>query len=241
MNIAGNRMARPVGAVAMAREQMETAGRKRRLRRSARAPESRVVCGGASPSPTAAARSIRRSRKALRAMKPPVRLLAAALLVAATALPAAAQGRNVPGATGTDPMGDLGSYKTTVRNEVDAMLAQWRQAWDSDDVKGLAGMYTRDAVLLTSVGEPVRSRDAIRDRLADVLPKVGTVQTLRVDFGTSGEIAYVSGQVLYEVRADPGAAPAMRTGTFVVVAERQWDDTWQIQSQTIATGSTDIL
>jgi uncharacterized protein (TIGR02246 family) len=175
-------------------------------------------------------------------MKPSFRILAAAALLAvAAALPAAAQGRNVPGATGTDPMGDLGTYKSGVRNAVDAMLASWRQAWDADDVGGLARLYTRDAVLLTSTGEPVRSRDAIRERLASVLPQLGSVQTLRVDFGTSGEMAYVSGQMLYEVASGAGTAPAVRTGTFVVVAERQWDDTWQIQSQTIATGSTDYF
>jgi uncharacterized protein (TIGR02246 family) len=174
-------------------------------------------------------------------MKPHVRFLAAALLAAAAALPAAAQGRNVPGATASDPMGDIGSYKTNVRNQVDAMLAAWRQAWDSDDVRSLAGLYTRDAVLLTSAGEPVRSRGAIQERLAAALPKLGSVQTMRLDFGTSGEIAYVSGQVLYEVPAENGGAAALRTGTFMVVAERQWDDSWQIQSQTISTGSTDFF
>ena len=159
--------------------------------------------------------------------------LAAALLLSC-ALSAAAQGRNVPGAVGTDPHGESSAYGTEVSRQVADLVGQWRDAWQNDDAGVVSSLYARDAVLVLGEEGATRSRGQIEQRYRRELPRLGAVQTERVDFGFSGEIAYEVGQFSYAVEQPaPGESP-VRTGRYVVIARRVWDGTWQIRSHTLA-------
>jgi uncharacterized protein (TIGR02246 family) len=167
-------------------------------------------------------------------MRSVVRMLAFSLAFAAVAAaPARAQGRNVPGTVQSDASAELSSYKKEVRRAADEIIGQWRDAWGNDDAGVMARLYAPDAVLVPLSGEALHGRREILARLPGVLTRAGPITTTRLDFGTSGDMAYDVEQFTYAVE-DGGRTTAVRTGISVVVLKRHWDGRWEIQSQSLA-------
>jgi uncharacterized protein (TIGR02246 family) len=163
-----------------------------------------------------------------------VRTLAvSAALAAAAVLPLRAQGRNVPGTVQSDPAGDMSSYNKEVRRQADDIIGRWRDAWGNDDAGVMAQLYAPDAVLVPLSSEPLHGRREIRAGLPRVLAKAGPITTTRLDFGTSGDMAFDVEQFTYAVE-DGGRTTAVHTGISVIVFKRHWDGRWEIQSQSLA-------
>ncbi|HET6763781.1 MAG TPA: hypothetical protein VFH27_08910, partial [Longimicrobiaceae bacterium] len=97
----------------------------------------------------------------------------------------------------------------------------------------LATLYARDGVLVPLTGQPLKGQAAILRGLPAVLAKVGPITTARLDFGTSGEMAYDVEQFTYGVEEN-GVAGPVHTGIAVIIFKRHWDGHWVIQSQTLA-------
>ena len=141
---------------------------------------------------------------------------------------------------GSDPITFRGrgterqQYLARVRNEVETFKSRWAQAWESDDARALADLYTRDAVVVKD-GQTVRSARAIRDAFARDLPTVTNLQTKAEDFHTSGDLAYEMGTMTYVVE-HPGRGAEMRQSVYFLVLERQGDASWKIQSQMLGAG-----
>lgn len=159
-------------------------------------------------------------------------LLAAVLLLPLLAAPAAAQSNHVPGSTGNDLRNQRTAYVSRVRETLDGLTSAWRDAWNRDDAAAMAELYAADALLLVSGGREMRGRDLIRDHAAESLPGVADVSLTRVDFGTSGDMAYEVGLISY-LLADEAEAPVM--GNYVLLFHRGYDDRWRIRSLVLST------
>ncbi|MDB4949699.1 MAG: hypothetical protein JWM27_2348 [Gemmatimonadetes bacterium] len=158
-------------------------------------------------------------------------LAAACLALAATG--AGAQGRNVPGTVHSDVTGELSDYRKEVRQHADEIIGQWRDAWGNRDAGVLAALYARDAVLVPLAGQPLHGQREIRAGLPAVLGRAGPISTTRLDFGTSGDLAYDVEQFTFAVE-EAGRTTAVHTGILVNVLKRRWDGRWEIQSQSLA-------
>ena len=159
-------------------------------------------------------------------------IFAAAALCLLSAAPGAAQTNHVPGSTGTDLRNQRTAYVSRVREALDGLTSEWRQAWDDDAAAELAALYERDALLLVSGGREMKGRELIRDYAAEHLPAVGQVSLTRVDFGTSGDIAYEVGLISY-LLADEAGTPVV--GNYVLLFRRGYDDEWRIRSLVLST------
>ena len=121
-------------------------------------------------------------------------------------------------------------YYAQVRHEVHQTIMRWKNAWDRDDAKELAALYADEASYLPQSALPAHSRDAIRDYFATFLQTVSDVKVDMTDFGTSGDLAYLTGRVVYFVQAAPGQPkPLVRTD--LIVLRRDGYGQWKIQTQ----------
>lgn len=151
--------------------------------------------------------------------------LAAALSLLAAPLPAQTLFGLAPD---ENPANGRDVYRTRVRHEVTVLLGQWKQAWDRDDGRAAADLYTRDGVFVDPSGHEARSRDSLRVKLATVFGGAGSLRWSIQDFDFSGDMAFVRGQMLYATEAAPDApAPG---ASYVLIARRQRDDVWLIRS-----------
>jgi uncharacterized protein (TIGR02246 family) len=119
-------------------------------------------------------------------------------------------------------------YRMRVRQEVTGLLGNWKRAWDRDDASDAAQLYTRDGVFVTPEGDEVRTRDSLQVHLEGLFRASGTLGFSVQDFETSGELAFIRGQMAY-----PGAAGDTQprvVETFVLIARRGRDDHWFIRT-----------
>jgi uncharacterized protein (TIGR02246 family) len=127
-----------------------------------------------------------------------------------------------------NPANNRDLYRLRVRQEVTALLGGWKRAWDADNARAAADLYTRDGLFVTPVGDETRTRDSLRVKLAEVFTGAGALTFSVQDFDFSGEMAYARGQMAY---AAPGGDAQIEA--FVLVARRQRDDVWLIRSLTL--------
>lgn len=155
----------------------------------------------------------------------PRTLLVALPLVFAAHAPAAAQ--LMPGGEPNNPRAARNVFLAQVRNTVEGVLAEWREAWEGSDPRALTAFYTDDAVLLRAGSDPVEGRAAVARALEASLGPVSGVQTVALDFTASGEQAYYTGKFHRWVEAN-GSTHA-ESGTFVMVLQHLGRN-WKIRS-----------
>jgi uncharacterized protein (TIGR02246 family) len=124
------------------------------------------------------------------------------------------------------PAAEREAYYARVRMEVNGVLGQWKDAWDADNADGLSKLYAPDASYLPPGAASAQGRDAIRDYLATILPASGSADVRMTDFGTSGDLAYVTARVTHQAGGGAGAPRKLvRTDLLVL---RRIRNTWQI-------------
>lgn len=116
------------------------------------------------------------------------------------------------------------AYILRVKQEVTTMIGSYKRAWDRHNAQAAAALYTRDGRMLME-GQEAQSRPQIQQRLEEVLPNTGQLHYSIMDFDTSGDMAFVSGQMSYA--AGDQAGPSME---YVLVAKRSRGDEWFIRS-----------
>ncbi len=151
-----------------------------------------------------------------------------ALLLASA--PLSAQDNHVPGSSGVDPRNERQVYRTRIRHELDQLLQRWKDAWEQDNAGGVAELFTRDGVLVTSNGETVRGQRAIRDSLQGDLPALFDFQRMASDFDYSGDYVFETGEFTMQQEV-PGGSPVRRSGTYVLIAERENGGDYRFRSQ----------
>ena len=155
--------------------------------------------------------------------------LAAALLLFAAPLPAQTLHGIIPD---ENPQNRPDVYLLRVRQEVTMMLGSWKRAWDADNARAAADLFTRDGLFVGLSGDETRTRDSLRAKLAEVFAEAGALRFSVLDFDVSGEMAYVRGQMAYATEG-ASAAGAAQAESYVLIARRQRDDVWLIRSLTL--------
>ena len=162
--------------------------------------------------------------------------LSRSLCLAAAAVGLLAVPLRAQGLYGLAPEGDPGNrrdmYRLRVRQEVLGLLGSWKRAWDTDNAGAAADLYTRDGILVGPHGEQVQTRDSLRAELGRMMHGAGALRYSVLDFDTSGEMAYVRGEMVFATDA-PDSTGQPQTGSFVLVARRQREDVWLIRSLTM--------
>lgn len=89
-----------------------------------------------------------------------------------------------------------------VLGHVNAMHAEWRDAWRRDDVNSAAAVFAEEGFLLLPDEQPLMGREAIKSRLDVLLPGVRGLHSSVLDFAESGRMAYAYGR--YFCQCGPG-------------------------------------
>ena len=135
------------------------------------------------------------------------------------------------------PAAERAMYYAKVRTEVNDMLVKWRDAWQRDDAKTLAGFYMEDASYLPP-GEAVHTRRAIAEYYKSFLGNVAGVEMQMLDFGTSGELAFMTSRLVYfDPSASGGGRPVVRT-ELMVLRRDSWGK-WLIQTHMVRVESAE--
>jgi uncharacterized protein (TIGR02246 family) len=153
-----------------------------------------------------------------------LRPLACAALAALLSAPAV-HAQALPGLVPSEPAGNAPSmYVLRVKQEVTGMIGAFKQAWDRHDADAAAALYTRDARMVSG-GQEIQDRAAIREHIAGLLATAGPLRFSVLDFDTSGEMAFVSGQMSFDA-----ATPGGHAQDYVLVARRGRGDRWLIRA-----------
>ena len=155
-------------------------------------------------------------------------LLAAALLLFAAPLQAQPYGL-IPE---ENPQNRPDLYTMRVRQEVTRLLGTWKRAWDADNARAAADLYTRDGTFVGLSGEETRTRDSLRVELEEVFGGAGSLRFSIQDFDLSGEMVYVRGEMAYPDES-ASAAGAAQVHAFILIARRQRNDVWLIRALTL--------
>jgi ketosteroid isomerase-like protein len=115
---------------------------------------------------------------------------------------------------------------------VTTLIGTYKRAWDRHNAEAAAALYTRDGRVVME-GQEAQTRTLVQQRLAEVLPHAGPLHFSVMDFGTSGEMAFVSGQMSYAAGDQPG-----QSVEYVLVALRGRGDEWQIRSLVLMPAAT---
>lgn len=109
--------------------------------------------------------------------------------------------------------------------DVEQAQAQWIQLAEAGDAAGVAQLYDADAVMLVGDGEPMVGRQAIQAGLSFEGLTGMEINTQYTELGI--ELVSTWGTYAQTYQTPEGAEQTV-SGTFLAVARRQADDTWQI-------------
>ena len=125
-------------------------------------------------------------------------------------------------------------YRALMLGRVTEVLEDWQNAWDSDDVDGLAEVYSESAFLLMPDGKR-SGRSAIRAYFNELLPTVGPISFAMTDFEAGSPLNLVLSSFLFtasrETRQD------VEVEGYCVTVLMEEDGAWKIRSQVFLTPS----
>lgn len=127
------------------------------------------------------------------------------------------------------PEAERQAYFAHVRTEINELLIRWKRAWESDDANAIANLYGVAANLYPAGAPPVQLRRAIREHYASLLPSVADVNLQMIDFGTSGDLAYVTARVTYFVRTESQQVRPQVRIDMLVLRRRSYSN-WEIEN-----------
>lgn len=157
---------------------------------------------------------------------PPSAARLIALSATLLATPAAAQ--VIPGAPTVNWDRDRNEYNTEVLKAYNDVMQAWRDAWQGEDAKAMAALYSDRAHLILPDAELIQGRDSIQSELAKALPGVVEVRTGLSEFMASDRTAYALGPFWYRIR--DGENTRTLIGTYVTILIRE-GRTWKIRTQ----------
>ncbi|CAN5496630.1 hypothetical protein BH24GEM3_BH24GEM3_18510 [soil metagenome] len=115
-----------------------------------------------------------------------------------------------------------------VRQEIEAVVRRWMEAYRSGDAAQLSGLYTDDALLLPPDTDMVRGREAIQQVFGGIMASgVKEINLSIVEIESDGgQFAHEVGTAELVIR--PEGQPEMRgTGKYVVIWKRA-GDSWKL-------------
>jgi uncharacterized protein (TIGR02246 family) len=127
------------------------------------------------------------------------------------------------------PAAERQVYYAKVRTELNEFLIRWQRAWENDDARALASLYADEGSYYPAAAPSAHTRTAIRDYFSVFLQTVGSVQLQMLDFGTSGDLAFVTTRTTYNAQL-PGSHSAQLARVDLLVLRRRSNGAWQIQT-----------
>lgn len=127
------------------------------------------------------------------------------------------------------PDAERQAYFAHVRTEINELLIRWKRAWESDDANGIASLYGVEANFYPAGAPPVQLRRAIREHYGSFLPSVADVNVQMIDFGTSGDLAYVTARITYFVRTEAQQVRPQVRIDMLVLRRRSYSN-WEIEN-----------
>ncbi len=106
----------------------------------------------------------------------------------------------------------------TLPSALERVLRDYERGWAGGDAAGLAGLFTEDGFVLSSGRPPIRGREAIRERYANVS---GDLRLRALASVVGDTVGYIVGAYRY------GTAPEDR-GKFVLALRRAPGGPWLI-------------
>jgi uncharacterized protein (TIGR02246 family) len=131
------------------------------------------------------------------------------------------------------PAAERAAYYARVRIELNELMIRWKRAWESDDAVTLAKLYADDASYYPLHTGALSARSSIQDHFAKILAAMADVNTQIIDFGMSGDMAYVTARVIQYERNNVGGVNAA-TSIQIFIFRRNHDGEWEIQTQLAA-------
>jgi ketosteroid isomerase-like protein len=147
--------------------------------------------------------------------------------VAAALCTSAAHAQMLPGAS-PDYAGMDREFRSTTLREVNNLVEGLRAGWQQRDARGVADLYTDNAVLVLPEQEAIHGHKDIQAGLARVLPHAGGIQLSIVDSDVSTSLAFTSGQFYYEDTSGQASVPV--SGTYTLVMKGNGRGGWKIRS-----------
>lgn len=116
------------------------------------------------------------------------------------------------------------------QKNIDRLATQWADAWNSQDIKAIAGLYTFDADYIAFTGEAFKGREAIEQTFAELSSGIFkgtkiTIEMTGIHFIKPDLAVGDSSWALTDLPETEGETPT--TGTSTVVVTKQ-DDQWLI-------------
>jgi uncharacterized protein (TIGR02246 family) len=161
-----------------------------------------------------------------------MRLSLVGLTLLISAVPIGARAQIIPG--GNRDGGGYGQYMSGVRAHVDTLRMQWEAAVAARDAKKVAALYDSDALFVTTTGARMKGRGSVRDAYERLLPRMRSARLSIQSIVASGDMAFVSGDVTYDVPLPTGgtyphtspislAVKALWTGAYAIHAQSGGD------------------
>ncbi len=148
----------------------------------------------------------------------PPTLFAATARHATRAVPASSQ-----------PLPASAEDSAAARRAIDAGNDGYIAAWKARDAAAFAALFAPDGALLQTSGRMIRGREAIRERMAAVMQKVGMVEgtIMTRDVFLFGDTAYETGKWRFTMVGEDGKAEP-DSGHYVEVWRRQPGGEWKM-------------
>ncbi len=120
-------------------------------------------------------------------------------------------------------------YLSLVSVRIGEELRTWSKALNAGDAAKAASIIDADAHLLTSTGQTMRGRKAFEQAYVKLRGRVQNVQVEKLDVTQSGEMAFMSGRLKYEVNAVRGGSYTRETTVGMAFKETRYG--WRLVSQ----------
>lgn len=116
------------------------------------------------------------------------------------------------------------------RQAIDAVNAQWEEAYRSGDLAAQSALYTEDGTLMPPGMETVQGRAAVQQVFEGARQAGVTAFDLEtVEVEVSGDYAYEVGKYTAYAQPEGAAEPvAVDNGKFIVVWKKQADGSWKL-------------
>jgi uncharacterized protein (TIGR02246 family) len=110
---------------------------------------------------------------------------------------------------------------------------QYIEAFTSGDAAAISGLYVNDAMRMPPNMAMIRGKEAIEAYFAEMFGATAArALTLEpVEFGTSGDLAYVVGRYSYTIEVEGAAELEHDEGKYLTLSTLTEDGTWKMVAQ----------
>ncbi len=122
------------------------------------------------------------------------------------------------------------TYHAQVNDAIKKVVTSWEAACKNRDAAAVAALYMRDARILTGTGSVVTGAQAIQEYFGRSLSRLGGLKLGYYEVNASGEVAYLTGYMTYDVSYPSGGSYPVSVPYGMALAEQR-DGSWMIRVQ----------